>query len=442
MELNNNMVNLDINNALTKIKTGIKLVLSGLQKTNFPIAYTDIEKVQKEYLSIIHFGNKNKIPNRRIKTSDFIGFSSISLEMENIVPLKDTNLDIPNINNNYTVTEKADGIRKLLFINNNGFLYFIDTNMNVQFTGCKTLHKNKFNTIIDGEFVSHNKENKLINLFLCFDIYIIGKKDVRQFPFYKANNLVYPENINKNIYRLELLSKYLNDLDLKSIIKSKEPSINIKIKTFYTNLQTNIFEQCNKILTGINDNTMFDYETDGLVFTPSDKSVASDGISNVIPSRKITWKHSLKWKPAKFNTIDFLVITKKNEDGSDFIGNIFENGNNLSNIKQSTKYKTVFLKVGFDENKHGYINPCKDILDNNLPSFKNTFNYKNSYLPKNFYPHDPTPSYPIYKCNILIDESNGLLFTEDKKQTFQDSTIVEFRFDFNKKNTGNGFLSE
>ena len=48
-------------------------------------------------------------------------------------------------------------------------------------------------------------------------------------------------------------------------------------KRFYTNLDedTNIFHQCKIILDGIEEG-MFEYETDGLIFTPCDKSVGSD----------------------------------------------------------------------------------------------------------------------------------------------------------------------
>ena len=51
--------------------------------------------------------------------------------MENIIPIN-PDLDIPNINDYYTVTDKADGDRKLLFISSKGKLYLIDTNMNIQ----------------------------------------------------------------------------------------------------------------------------------------------------------------------------------------------------------------------------------------------------------------------------------------------------------------------
>ena len=59
--------------------------------------------------------------NEDIKPTDFIGPSSVTLQNINILDSKDiddTNKTIPNIRNNYCVTDKADGLRKLLFISN------------------------------------------------------------------------------------------------------------------------------------------------------------------------------------------------------------------------------------------------------------------------------------------------------------------------------------
>ena len=42
---------------------------------------------------------------------------------------KEEETNIPNIRKNYTVTDKADGARKLLFVAQNGKLYLITTNM-------------------------------------------------------------------------------------------------------------------------------------------------------------------------------------------------------------------------------------------------------------------------------------------------------------------------
>ena len=67
-------------------------------------------------------------------------------------------------NNNYTVTDKADGMRKLLYINNDGKIYLLTTSMNIEFTGCFTGVKEIFNSLIDGEHILHDKNGQFINL--------------------------------------------------------------------------------------------------------------------------------------------------------------------------------------------------------------------------------------------------------------------------------------
>ena len=92
----------------------------------------------------------------------------------------------------------------------------------------------------------------------------------------------------------------------------------------------------------------------GLIFTPMDKSVGSDKIGEEAKSHKITWDYSFKWKPSTYNTIDFLVTTKKMPNREEFIGNIFQSGTNVLTNNQINQYKTLILRVGFDIKKHGY----------------------------------------------------------------------------------------
>ena len=148
---------------------------------------------------------------------------------------------------------------------------------------------------------------------------------------------------------------------------------------------------------------LFEYETDGLIFTPSNTGVGSDKIGENLPPTKMTWTKSFKWKPPEFNTVDFLVTTKKTESGGDFIGNIFEDGTNMFDNVQLTQYKTLILRVGFSERSHGYLNPCEDIIQGHLPTRNNQ---DDRYKPVPFYPTDPTPNYPGYLCNIILEETN------------------------------------
>ena len=173
---------------------------------------------------------------------------------------------------------------------------------------------------------------------------MINNNYVKQYPFYKTSNN--PEEKTSEEYRLELLNKFTKNLDAICISKSYKTPIVIRAKTFYSNIDSDIYSQCKTILDGVNDDTLFNYETDGLIFTPSDKSVGSDVSNKLTKPRKITWNYSLKWKPAEFNTIDFLVTTLKDESKNDVINNLYQDGVSLSSQNQIKQYKTIILRVG------------------------------------------------------------------------------------------------
>ena len=414
------------------LKKTIKQVLSALQNSNFPISYTEQEGILKDYMRILY---KNKVPERRINSRDFIGPSSISLELENI-RANMSDMSVSNIRNHYTVTDKADGMRKLLYIHKSGKCYLIDVNMNVQFSGNLCDSPEYFETIIDGEHILHDKAGKFINLFAAFDIYYIKKEDMRHHPFYKVEvegggeSKTGQGNFNgKKRYRLEELSKTITDMSILPFI-GKAPPMKINRKSFKYGLNNDIFKKCNEILKKHNEG-LFEYEIDGLIFTPCDKGVGSNKIGEILAPKKKTWTASMKWKPPEFNTIDFLVTTKKIETGEDFIGTLFEDGSNFKSSSQVTQYKTLVLRVGFDENNplHGYLNPCEDVIQGRNPSPNDEKN--GGYKPVPFYPTEPSMNYPAYLCNIILEKTGGIthLLTEDKKQRFEDGMIVEFRFD-------------
>ena len=79
----------------------------------------------------------------------------------------------------------------------------------------------------------------------------------------------------------------------------------------------NLFTACDSILQ--KDDDLFDYETDGLIFTPAYEPAPSETF-------KTTWDKSFKWKPPEFNTIDFLVTVNKTKLNEHEIGNLFNSG--------------------------------------------------------------------------------------------------------------------
>lgn len=448
-------------------------VLSGLQNTNFPISYTEQNSILEQYMALLH-PEENKKNNeiefkqqKRIYPNNFIGPSSVTLQLKNIGSNIE-NINVPNITKPYAycVTEKADGIRHLLFINKIGKIYLINMNMNVIFTGAKTLNDLCFNSLLDGELILHNKNGKFINTFAVFDIYFSSSVDIRHHPFMNVPNKNNDKEF-KDDCRLDLLKELINTLKAKPIIQKSDNKVvnvnpnnsvasllarysnrkgNMSIedispitiisKSFYPSYSSNvdnyssssIFEGCNIILQRIKSG-LYDYNTDGLIFTPTMFGVGSNKYLEAGPLKKITWEYSFKWKPVEFNTIDFLISTKKGTDGNDIITPIFENGLNVNDNSQFNQYKTLILRVGFNEKIHGYINPCQDILDDKLPVFSETPDYNNN-KPVQFFPTEPYNQHAGL-CNIMLKQDSNMnyqMFTEES-EVFNDETIVEFKYD-------------
>ena len=434
--LNNRSRLIPTDQLFQNIRQTIKLILSGLQETNFPISFSEIDLTRKQYLSLLYYGETPPETTRKNCSKYFIGPSSISLEMINIQK-PSTLSNVSSIQQPYTVTDKADGKRKLLFINKTGKIYLIDTNMNIQFTGCITLHKENWNSIIDGEHVETDKNGVFINNYLAFDIYVLNRKDLRLYPFlYIADkNFQFTDpNIDKDIFRYGKLTKFIKHLDPQSIIKKGKPSMVFKRKDFYDNLNNqNIFEKC-KIILDQDKNDFFPYEIDGLIFTPAFLGVASDKIGKSGPKNKITWNASFKWKPPEFNTIDFLVTTKKDEFGNEIIRNTINTGVNMTNSNQYNSTKLIELRVGWDAVRHGFLDPVNDLINDNLPEKKWSNYDEERYKAEVFKPTNPTPSWNIYEQEIVLKGSNeigkGVMMTDETNpEPFEDNTIVEFKWE-------------
>jgi hypothetical protein len=420
----------------------IRIVLSGLQHTNYPIGFDERDRTLAEYMKTIHGEEHMKTFQRRIGTGDFIGPPSVTLQIENIGE-KTAESNMPNVREHYTVTDKADGERRMMYIAENGRIYMIDTNMNVIFTGTyiemKTDEKKTaslFNTLIDGEYIKTDRTGRNINLFAAFDVYFVGGKDMRKLGFIPEHADDKPAD-----FRLPILSQLCRKLKPIPIAtppntgKKAEPHVadsacglRIECKSFLaTSADNSIFDICASLLAQQDDQT-FEYTTDGIIFTPSNTGVGASRIGACGPNYKQGWELSFKWKPPKYNTIDFLVTMKKDKRGKDEVHTVFTEGQNLANLTSVEQYKTLILRCGYDETKHGYANPMLNVINDNYPALSA---YKeDNYKPVPFQPTNPFDE-TAYLCNVPLT-TVGLQMMTQEGEPFEEDMIVEFSYDLTK----------
>jgi hypothetical protein len=446
IEVNNNLIGPGSDfqtpeKLLMSLRKVIKYVLSGLQGTMYPISYPEQQEAVRDYMKMI-WGDEYE-PARRVTSQNFIGPNSITLQLTNIAPI-DENTNLANIRKDFIVTDKADGDRHLMYVSKIGKIYLISSNMDIKFTGAKTLNDDCFNTLFDGELISHDKNGEFINLYAAFDIYFHKNKDVRQNTFLLSEQ---EQDIYKSrFYLLEKLSHILKPISIMetTVDKAKKPvqmfeslqtsPIRFVMKKFYPmSSSQSIFDGCKTILEKEKEG-LFEYDTDGLIFTHMFYGVGSNVIGKAGPKTKVTWEYSFKWKPPQYNTIDFLVTTLKSPNGEDVIKSIYEDGISTSEVVQYNDYKIVELRCGFNEKYDGYMNPCQDIFDDNLPEYKPRYEEPagkaNDYVPKRFYPTEP---YDVNAgiCNIMLrlDDSGAKQMFTYEGEVITDNTIVEFSYD-------------
>ena len=88
------------------LKKTIKYVLSGTQNTNYPKKLIEMQNIMDEYYNL----NNLKLYSYNNRTSNsFIGPSSFTLQKQNLV--KDKNINNISIQDDFCVTDKADGER-------------------------------------------------------------------------------------------------------------------------------------------------------------------------------------------------------------------------------------------------------------------------------------------------------------------------------------------
>ena len=483
---------------MVHLRKCIRLVLGALQETRFPIGFAETRQVLAGYLKLIHQDNPvpksetgkmerqvdadatadedvaNILDDRNVKyrlPRFFVGPSSLTLQVDHIVPLSVESTHVPNIRNHYTVTDKADGERRLLYVASSGRVYMITPTLNVIFTGAmatKRSHTSSsekgkdadvYETLLDGEYITYDKLGQPLHSYMAFDMYFLQGKSVRKEGFYPIN----VEERQQGNFRFLYLEKYLQAIALNSVMTDVTTSptttsptsptsptaaaavaasseldrlcgFDLQKKNFYVasgDSEESIFESC-QLLLGKVEEGLFPYNTDGIIFTPASMGVGADRIGVTSRPVKDTWEHSFKWKPPRFNTIDFLVKVQHDKRGQEEIKYLYERGQNMQdNAMTLPQYKTLILNCGFDPKKHGYVNPCNDVLHDRISSSSSGGRGEDDdkYKPVIFQPTDPYDANAGFSHVLLRD---GVMMSEEG-EPFETNMIVEFKYDMERE---------
>lgn len=405
--------------ALKALISGVGEVQRAIQKNTILIRNSVANAVRAEYKAML-------------KNDKFRGVSPITLGIKNMT-LESAELaeatvtaasttdssTIANIRQGYNVTDKADGLRAMGFVNKEGELYLIDMSMNIIRTGLK--NGKCASSLVDGEWVTISKEGRPINHYLIFDIYNYKDgKDVSRLPFITfKDGLLDTEGESRYNKIQEWYTKWFDGVEVvaKGLTETTKLIVSLKRFEFATPNNNTIFKACDKLLDGSRI-----YNTDGLILTSNSASLPDKAGGR--------FNYQFKWKPAKDSTIDFLINFEKDPalPTLDKVTTTIHPGSDTT-----IQYKTMRLFVGSDKDP-AYENPRSTILlQQTIPKKKGD---SGKYKPALFNPMD-FPDTMANSCNVVIetDPETGedYVITDDTKEPIQDRSIVEMRFDMSRE---------
>ena len=380
-------------------------LLNIINDTYYILPKSMITMSKENYIELVNETNDKKY---------FIGPQPLTLEFKNIVDVDEAvnSLVHINIRTKYSVTDKADGERMLLFVDKNGYIFLINNRLSMKYIGI--IKRELANTIIDGEYIRNGINNDILNLYMAFDIYFFKNVDVRERVLYKSK-----EKDEKEKTRYELLIDVIKmfNTDLKEADDNDIIKIKIKMKNFlfgdYAVSGDKIFRESSKIYE--NKNKLV-YKIDGLIYTPINLPVGG-----MFPDDKAhnnrTWNNVLKWKPPEDNTIDFLVVFEKDK-------NTEKNRIQYRSMPDGTveEYYVLKLYVGY--------NPIFWEKITTLKVLKNTMEkIEDKYIARLFTPNSDFSGETVHNAYIKIGDLKKI-YTEDLN-IINNYTIVEFSYDSN-----------
>lgn len=347
----------------------------------------------------------------------------------------------------YTVTDKADGVHRVMFIASDGQAYMLAVEGVVKLRAttlsCKSGGRAN-SSVIDGEFIpGHGASGPL---FAAFDAYFFEGVDVRRLELMGSEALLHRQRdkgasrVKGSGISLSELGDNLSDPGLRSG-KKADPTSRLACcelvasslasatasapSTTQTQGATSLkfivkrflrydgsldgMTACVRKILARRDAHNFPYQVDGLILTPASWPVGANGPLGMVKSEQ-TWEAALKWKPPDQNSIDFLVRI--------IPGELVR--------RKGASYRVAHLYVGYDPAKWDPVTTLALLTDRATPAARRA---SGAYVKRLFgIPGEAARDTGLHVCHLRVEDGQDRMHCRSGEEVI-DSTIVEFTYD-------------
>jgi hypothetical protein len=325
-------------NGVRHVLQNIALAMQIRQDAELVLVKDEKHNVIRNFLSLYYFKEDadkefNQYYMRRDKQYSrmFPGAKVSTLERVNLIKDASTKERKPYIYKDYTVTDKADGERFILFVDRKGRVYLVDDRMNVLRTDIVV--PSLESTMIDGELVVTFEHGIKVYNYFAFDILYSNAEKTYEYPLFPKSER---DRDRSRFYKLESAIRIFQRAEVPRI--NGVSIFNISAKNYRVINDEDVHrmkEWCGFIWNRRDKG--FRYELDGLIFTPKFEAY---------PIGKF-WSSALKWKPPVENSIDFLVKFRSGDNS------VKTTVTKTAGQEVVTKYQLADLYVGESVEKRG-----------------------------------------------------------------------------------------
>ena len=340
------------------------------------------EAVLAEYADLIRPAMDPRALRDQQARPFFLAPKPVTLERQHLAT-PGSGYGILSVLTGYTVTDKADGERTLLYVARDGQAYLINNNLDVIPTGLSGVPK----TLLDGEFIN------AASVFAAFDIYFADGAPLMSEPLMPTRN-----------------QKLLEITDAKQWTRRRDQwaaaTLTITAKRHIAAEGGEMYRACRTLLATAAERP---YAMDGLIFTPAGLPVFGYYPNRPVKVfRSAKWGRVFKWKPPEQNTIDFLI----EEDGQVQM---------RTDAGQVMTFRQFKLMTGYNALQQTVISPLEGLK----MRYEQKVSQDEEYAARQF---QPTPAFEADIGTALVPLRQGRAVSLDN-DVLQGGQIVEFSYD-------------